>query len=406
MGSPVFRTRPTTDGCVVFGRESDDPRDALMSRAHARASRQGDSWRIEDLGSRNGTFVNGVRVENAVVLRSPCIVRTGMTLFVLLDDLTGLEGASTTMDDQGVVGPTLRAALERVARAAQSSHSLLITGESGVGKELAARAYHARGPNAKGPFVAVNCAAIPETLAERLFFGVVRGAFSGATGDAAGYVEAADRGVLFLDEIGELEAAVQAKLLRVLETRDVQRLGATAGRAVTTRFCFATTVSLRRAMNEGRFRGDLFFRVARAEVTIPPLRERPDEIPWLIAWQLARTCAGVVPHVRFVEACMLRRWPGNVRELLDAIERASEKASAAASSEVRAEHLDPDVGQSQDATVAPRLERALDRDTVEKAIAEHGANLSAVARELGLHRSQLYRLLKELGIDPRATQGD
>ena len=387
-GTPLCAAIPLEGGELVLGR--DEARgivDDRVSRKHAIVTRDNGVWTVCDQDSRNGTFVNGKRVTGEVTADPPRIVRLAYTIYLLLEDVTPFQPGSITTAGDRVIGPAFASVL---ARARRSDDSLLLTGESGVGKELAARELHAA---VGGPFISVNCAAIPEGVAERLLFGSVRGSFSGAV-DAEGYIAAADGGVLFLDEIGELDPAVQAKLLRAIETREVTPIGATASRTVTTRFCFATFRNLRSAMAEGTFRPDLYYRIARTELHIPALRERRDEIAWLVHHELGDRR----PHARLIEDCLLRPWPGNVRELRTAIRAAAERA--AAEPIVRAEHLDAHAGQPVDAPVAPAAIKPADitRDQLVAAIAQHGQNLSAVARALGLHRSQLYRLLDQYGI--------
>ncbi|HTM21685.1 MAG TPA: sigma 54-interacting transcriptional regulator [Kofleriaceae bacterium] len=415
--TPMLLPVALADGGAVLGRDNVD--DERVSRQHVRIARDdGGRWTVTDLDSRNGTFVGGRELRGGIEVAPPCVIRYGNTLALLADDVTPFEGAGVEHGDAGVIGPRLAAALERVRRAAARSESLLIRGESGTGKEAAARAFHAAGAHAGGAFVAVNCAAIPQGLAERLLFGAVKGAYSGAGDDAEGYLQAAAGGVLFLDEIGELDPAVQGKLLRVLETREVLPLGASRARKVDVRFCFATLRNLRGAGGADEFRPDLYFRIAATQVVLPALRDRAEEIPWLIDWALGRTESRPQAHVRMVEACLMRPWPGNVRELLAAIRQAAEEAALAGSPVVRPEHLDGAAGQpagqaapaSAPATppppaTAPALARdsraaadELTREVLEQAIAEHRGNLSAVARALGVHRSQLYRALDQFGL--------
>jgi transcriptional regulator with PAS, ATPase and Fis domain len=325
-------------------------------------------------------------------------VRTGGSLFLLLADGAALQDRAIEVDGELVLGPRARAALDAVHRHA-GSPSLLVLGESGTGKEHLARAYHQHGPRAGGPFVAVNCAAIPATIAERALFGSRRGAYSGAE-DAPGYVQAAHGGTLFLDELGELPLELQAKLLRVLESREVWSVGATRGVPVELGVVAATHRDLRAAVAAGAFRDDLYFRIAKPVVRVPALRERREEIPVLAA----RTAAAVAPaltlHPRLVEALCLRPWPGNARELVHEVRAAAHAALAAAAPAIHAEHLADDAGRpfaaGEGTGPGPAL---LERDRLAAALAAAGGNVSAAARALGLHRTQLYRLLERHGLD-------
>jgi transcriptional regulator with PAS, ATPase and Fis domain len=262
------------------------------------------------------------------------------------------------------------------------------------------------GERSNAPFIAVNCAAIPEGLAERLLFGAKRGAYSGANADAQGYVMAAHQGTLFLDEIAELDPLVQAKLPRVLEAREVLPLGESKPRPVQLRVCAATHENLREAVSAGRFRQDLYFRLGRPEVIVPPLRERIDELPWLIQAELARTRPDRSASVSFVEACALRAWPGNVRELLREVRLAAHARLEPGSSQLLAEHLAPDAGKLIEPSAAPAASAAkslggLDDARIEAALAEHQGNVTRAAKALGLHRNQLRRwLAKRDGVAP------
>jgi DNA-binding NtrC family response regulator len=243
------------------------------------------------------------------------VVRAGDSLLVAIRDTWSFERSGVrAVPGPGpafrVEGPLLQEVLRMVAQTARLGSMLHITGESGAGKEGVARAFHAAGPAPGGPFMAVNCATIPEGMAERLLFGTKRGAYSGADADADGYVQAAHGGTLFLDEVAELSPAVQAKLLRVLETGEVLPLGASRSRRVELRFCSATHRDLRAQVAAGKLREGLFFRIASPRVAVPPLRDRIEEIPWLLHRQIGETAPGLVTHVSLVEACLLRTWPG------------------------------------------------------------------------------------------------
>ena len=196
--------------------------------------------------------------------------------------------------------------------------------------------------------------------------------------------------------MGELHPAVQAKLLRVLETRELVPLGAVDPRPIDLRLCCATLTNLHAAISTGRFRADLYYRIARRVVSLPPLRERREEIPWLAAAEVARVSPALSLHAGVVEWLLLQPWPGNVRELFGVVRAAAEEAARADSPTVNPPHL-PDDGRPPPSK--PTAVAEPDAETVRRALAEHGGNLSAVARALKLHRSQLYRLLKQLGID-------
>ena len=262
-------------------------------------------------------------------------------------------------------------------------------------------------------------------LLRRLLFGAKRGAFSGAVADAQGYIQAADKGTLFLDEVGELDSAVQAKLLRVLENKEVMSVGASSPRTVDVRICSATHKDLRLQVQQGRLREDLYYRIGRPSVLIPPLRERREEIPWLIDTELRRPGALSQADTRFIEVCMLRAWPGNVRELLKEVRIAAQDALASGAEQVTATHLSPNAGtalQSPDTTAEPpasvpgavlSVSDSVRKEEIEEALRKEQGNISRSAQVLGLHRTQLRRLIEQFGISlsrfppkrgrPRAT---
>jgi transcriptional regulator with GAF, ATPase, and Fis domain len=412
-GAPTLKALPLDGARITLGRDRLEPAglvDAWQSREHADIAFDGARWTITDRASRNGTFVDGVRVNDATIAEAPSVVRVGRTLLLLVRDVRRFEGAAVSVDAM-VIGPTSKLALDRVAYAAKTGEGLLINGESGTGKEAAAAAFHAASPHAQGPFVPVNCAAIPEGLAERLLFGAKRGAFTGASSDAGGYVAGAEGGVLFLDEIGELEPDVQPKLLRVLESKEILALGATRPRRVNVAFCFATHRDLRAAVAAGQLRADLYYRIAQQQVTLPPLRARREEIPFLVVRELARIGATTSEDGRFVEACMTRPWPGNVRELIQETRRAGHEALAAKETEVRVDHLAMNAGRSFEGREEPIATTTTPsnpggassaapptKEAIGAIFAAHGGNIAATARALGLHRAQVYRLLRRFGL--------
>ncbi len=399
---------------LVVGRETlAQTGDDRLSRQHARIRWNGTRFQVADLGSRNGTFVGGSLVtDGEVTALPPVVVRAGRTVSLLVPDIQPFEDATIATDGGAIVGPTLRAAWDAVERAARGGKSLLLTGESGSGKELAARAFH-RASGATGELVAVNCAAIPAGVAERLLFGAKKGAFSGADKDADGYLATADNGTIFLDEVAELDLQVQAKLLRVLETGELLALGAAKARQVSLRVVAATLRDLRGEVAAGKFRDDLYFRIGRPEVRLPALRERLEEISWLVAEAVKRS--GLPPHPSLVEACLLRPWPGNVRELMGEVGRAAHAATEAARKVVRVEDLDGSAGRllvpGEMSTIAPGQARPKpatlpDHGAILGALRDEGGNVTRAARRLGLHRNQLRRYVAKHDDAAALTSGE
>ena len=299
-------------------------------------------------------------------------------------------------------GPAMRAVLERLDRVIDSEASVLVLGESGTGKELVARAIHWNGPRKAGPFLGINCAALPEALLESELFGHVRGAFTGADRDKQGLMQAAAGGTLFLDELGELSPSTQAKLLRVLQERELRPLGSEKSVPLDIRLVAATHRDLERAMAEGKFREDLFYRIAVVTVALPPLRERPEDLPVLCEKILGRLAkeAGKKPPALGQDA--LRRlsahpFRGNVRELENVLTRAFVLAPGP---KLRAEDLDLGVRRAS----APRARSRHDFETDEKdrilaALRAVRWNVSVVSRTLGIPRNTLYRKLLRYGLE-------
>ncbi len=331
-----------------------------------------------------------------------------------------LEGEAATVPDS-MVGSSavMRQVYELIAKVAGSDTTVLIRGESGTGKELVARAIHERSPRAGGPFKAVNCAALPEALLESELFGHERGAFTGADRRKLGLFEAAAHGTLFLDEIGEVSGAVQAKLLRALESKEITRLGATDSIHIDTRLLAATHVDLERAIREGDFRRDLFYRLNVFPIVLPPLADRREDIAPLAARFLKDLAPGedapLPPEV--ARKLVGYSWPGNVRELRNVIERATILAGGAA---IGSEHVVlPDEygagnagGPAEPAGASlftsppagqPAEEGGVHLDEMEArlirgALARARGNKSQAARLLGITRRALYCRLEKHGI--------
>ncbi len=303
----------------------------------------------------------------------------------------------------------MRQVFRLIEKAAAYTTTVLVTGESGTGKELVARALHERSPRASGPFVAVNCGAIPEALLESELFGHKRGAFTDATSDKAGLFEEASFGTLFLDEIGELPPKLQVKLLRVLQEARIRRLGETKDRAIDVRVIAATARDLEAEVDEHRFREDLFYRLAVLPIAIPPLRERRADIPLLVDHFLAKHNArlhtrirGVAPDAR--KALLAYAWPGNVRELENLMERTMVLADAETIHEsdlpesVRAPTgVDALVLASGDLSIK-RASRVIEETLIRRALEQTKGNRTQAARLLEIsHRALLYKI-KDYGL--------
>jgi len=343
-------------------------------------------------------------------------------------ELRALRGHPRAPQERGqLVGhsPAFRAAFDLLAQAANSPITVLLLGETGVGKEMFARWLHEHGSRAQKPFVAINCAAIPHDLIEAELFGVRRGAFTGARESRPGRFERADGGTLFLDELGDLSPGAQAKLLRVLQTGEIERLGDDQTRKVNVRLVAATNVDLKSAVANGRFRADLYYRLATFPISIPPLRERRTDIPLLAATLIEKYQApygkrGLGLSGRALQVLCAHDWPGNVRELENCIERAVLLTPNTGEIEVRhlfaSEPAAPihdvqlgpagQIGSLEDALRQQQLDSLLtenfdlerhERQLIERAVARANGNLSRAARLLGITRRQLGYRLKHSG---------
>jgi transcriptional regulator with PAS, ATPase and Fis domain len=301
--------------------------------------------------------------------------------------------------------------LKKATQVAATDTTVLVTGESGTGKEVVARFIHRASARKKGPFVALNCAALPETLLESELFGYERGAFTSAQQSKPGQIELAAGGVLFLDEVSEMSLAAQAKFLRVLQEREFQRLGGTRMLKANIRVVAATNRDLNMAVDRGDFREDLYYRLQVFDIPIPPLRERQDDIIPLgevflddIGRSFGRPPAGLTREAR--EALLKHSWPGNVRELRNALERAVILSEGGL---IHTQHLalrGPTKSMTQTTapttspTMAPTTDlKVVERDTIIRVLAEVRHNKSKAAKQLGLSRTQLYVRLRKYGLE-------
>ncbi|MBF6568643.1 MAG: sigma-54-dependent Fis family transcriptional regulator [Candidatus Binataceae bacterium] len=319
--------------------------------------------------------------------------------------LRGELARSYGLDNIIAANPKMLEILDQLQLVAQNDASVLIRGESGTGKDLLARAIHFMSAQRDGAFVPVNCAAIPETLLESELFGYVRGAFTDARQPKTGLFESASSGTLFLDEIGELSPAVQAKLLRAIEDKMIRPLGATAETQVIVRIITATNADLEKMLQQGRFRTDLYYRLAAVTLTIPPLRERPEDIPLLIKHFIARAAAQAGRPVPLIEAeamdALLRYpWPGNVRELQNAIQHT---IILMREGSVRRRDLPAKIAGDTDSpsgmidqAVSRRITMdQLEREYVRAVLTSVGGNKSEAASILQIDRKTLYRRLQD-----------
>jgi DNA-binding NtrC family response regulator len=368
--------------------------DEAVSRRHCALELMAGDVLVKDLGSRNGTRYLGARVTTARVPAGGSI-RVGKTTLQLKPPVTEVAPASERVELGGMSGRSLamRQIFAQLERLGPTDSAVLLTGETGAGKGAAARAMHGLSLRAKGPFHVFDCAAAHRGTVESALFGHVRGAFTGADRDRIGAVDAALGGTLFLDEVGELPLDLQPKLLRLLEAREFTPLGGAKPKAADVRVLSATHRDLKTEVAAGRFRKDLFYRLAVAEVVIPPLRERPDDIE-VLAQRFAHELGGEEASLAPATLAAFRhlRWPGNVRELRNAVERVL----------ALGEHSV--VAPPTDASFIEARDQALDRferEYLEALLKQHNGQVSAAAKAAKLARSHFYRLLEKHGLSRR-----
>jgi DNA-binding NtrC family response regulator len=382
-----------------------------VSRFHCELLSDARGVRIKDLGSKNGTFVDGVRVESAW-LRNESRVQLGdVSLRFRLRGGMALP-VSAASSFGGLVGRSLamRRLFALLERCAQSDVTVLLHGETGTGKEGAAEAIHGASRRASAPFVVVDCGAIPPALLESELFGHEKGAFTGAHGQRIGAFEEANHGTVFLDEIGEIPLDLQPKLLRVLERKTIRRVGSNRQIPVDVRIIAATHRSLQKEVNEGSFRADLYYRLAVVKVELPPLRERLEDLPDLVETLLDQLGVRGDARARLTSTAFLGRLAahplsGNVRELRNLLERALVLEDAFDGTQsVQAQLVDDgSAGALPDITLsyAEARSRVLDdfeRRWLAALLSAHGGNVAAAARAAGMARPYLHRLLQRHGI--------
>lgn len=376
----------------------DDP---AASRVHLTFEwNGGEEVVVHDRESRNGTSVDGTRLTGRTVVRTGAEIRVGATrMLVVVRNDAGLDDASLSpIDDQDLVAraPAMLAAVAMADRAARSDATVLVLGETGVGKEIIARRIHRSSTRERRPFIAVNCAAIPETLAESILFGHERGSFTGAQKQQRGVFEDASSGTLFLDEIGELSPSTQARLLRVLQDRTVTRLGSTSPVPVDVRLIAATHRDLHALADQGGFRKDLIYRLDVVRIEIPALRDRPEDV-LPIAERILRELApkrSIRLSAMAKRALLAYTWPGNVRELRNRLEAAVATGDGDVIEESDLRAILPAKGGPGEGPLRGHVEDA-EREAIIEALRACGGNQTRVAERLGVSRRTLvYRLGK------------
>ncbi len=386
--------------------------DPTVSRQHLEISLVPQGWAVCDLDSRNGTFVGDLRVREVIVSRETKI-QLGATQLRLEPLRAAVDLA---VGDAERFGPLLgrsavmRRLFEVLTRLAPSDATVLITGESGTGKEVAARAIHEASPRRHKPFVVVDCGGLPANLIESELYGHQRGAFTGATHARDGAFVAADGGTLFLDELGELPLELQTRLLGALERRQVQPLGSNRPRSVDTRVIAATNRDLRKEVNRGSFRADLYFRLAVMNVHMPALREHSEDIPQYVAAMLAEWAEGgssVQLDAETVARLQAQPWPGNVRELRNTVERAVVLGELSAPAESAPTQLQARESGAAgvDPTIPFKVGKAAlieqyERSYIEALMQRFEQNITRATRAAEIDRVYLLRLLDKYGLRP------
>jgi len=415
-------------GTTMVGTHADNDlvlSDATVSRYHLEIRMRRDGIEVRDLDTTNGTKHGGVRI-GQVILIGPARLRLGKYTEVDVEPIdAGVELAEWTADRFGDVlgsAPAMRRLFALLAKAAATEATILLSGETGTGKEALAEAVHQASRHARGPFVVVDCGSIPHELIASELFGHARGAFTGAATDKQGLIEAANQGTLFLDEIGELALDLQPQLLRVLDRRQVRRVGETHAVDVDIRVIAATHRDLRAMVRAGKFREDLYYRLAVVATQVPPLRERKSDIPALATCFAERMGRGTFSQSpALLEQLDRHDWPGNVRELRNVVERALSLGSAAladlgdgaaprpaaepddaarpADDAARPASASSDVLELPFKEAKAALVESFERDYLTALLARHRGNISRAASEAGIDRNYIHRLVKKYGLE-------
>jgi DNA-binding NtrC family response regulator len=418
-GGEAKRVAITRKG-IRIGSSSDNElvlSDRGVSRQHLRMTLDANGVRVEDLGSRNGTFVSGVGVKDVVVTPG-ALVTLGDCELLIEPDLPVVDvPVSQTTRLGPMVGRSvgMRKLFSVIERVAPTDYTVLIEGETGTGKELVARTLHELSPRRAGPFVVFDCAASTESLLESELFGHVRGAFTGASSPREGAVRRADGGTLFIDELNSMPLAVQGKLLRVLETRRIQAVGADVETTVNLRVVAASNTGLRAEVQAKRFREDLYYRLSVVCIEIPPLRERREDIALLTRDFLRGAGLDVDVTGPNLDRLVGYSWPGNVRELRNTIDRA---LALTGTKRVAFSELPISVGDAAPTMAWPilldlpfkdakeHLTQAFERVYVSTILERAGQNISEAARMAGMSRRGFFDLLRRHKLSPAEESDD
>jgi two-component system, NtrC family, response regulator GlrR len=411
------------EGTTMVGTHADNDMvltDATVSRYHLEVRVRREGIEIRDLETTNGTKHGGARV-GQVVLTGAARLRLGKHTEIDVEPLDANvelgEWAADRFGDVLGVTPPMKRLFALLAKAAPTEATILLQGETGTGKEAIAEAVHHTSRRSKGPFVVVDCGSIPHELIASELFGHAKGSFTGAGADKQGLIEAANRGTLFLDEIGELALDLQPQLLRVLDRRQVRRVGETQSVDVDIRVIAATHRDLRAMVRAGQFREDLYYRLAVVATSVPPLRDRKDDIPALATWfaeKMGRGTFALSPAL--LDQLQRHDWPGNVRELRNVVERALSlgdaaladlgehapaRGSAPSVSDAPADKRpsNPDVLELPFKEAKAQLVEAFERDYLQALLARHHGNISRAAAEAGIDRNYIHRLVKKYNLE-------
>jgi DNA-binding NtrC family response regulator len=409
------------EGTTMVGTHADNDlvlADATVSRYHLEIRVRRDGIEVRDLDTTNGTKHGGARI-GSVVLTGAARLRLGKHTEMDVEPVdTNVDLGEWSNDRFGdVLGTTLpmKRLFSLLAKAASTEATILLQGETGTGKEAIAEAVHRNSRRNKGPFVVVDCGSIPHELIASELFGHAKGSFTGAAGDKQGLIEAANHGTLFLDEIGELALDLQPQLLRVLDRRQVRRVGETHSVDVDIRVIAATHRDLRAMVRTGQFREDLYYRLAVVATQVPPLRERKADIPALATWFAEKMGRGsFAQSPALLDQLQRHDWPGNVRELRNVVERALSLGDSALADLGENRPSSPAVddagggGQRQsnpDVLELPfkdakaQLVEAFEREYLTALLARHHGNISRAAAEAGIDRNYIHRLVKKYGLE-------